>query len=112
MDLTSLSMAFILSAIFVSLVILFGLILLFAKPENIERTGLVGSLTALTGLIGLLLLWQDHRSLHTAGTAGLVSICAVSLVGYVMGRFIDYTLGPRDLPEDTPEGKLNTDLAD
>ncbi len=105
-------MAFILTAIFVSLVVLFGFFCLFVNAENVERNILVGGLTLLTAVIAAGLLVVDANRHHPEGTAGLVSICALSLLGYGVGRVIDRILGPTDHTVDSKEGTLGADLAD
>lgn len=93
-----------LAILFVSGVTLFGLFSMFAQPSNIERTALVGGLTTLTALISIWMLAVLPPVAQTGPT--LTSISLVSLVGYALGRFIDYVLGPKPLSQTPRAGEL------
>jgi hypothetical protein len=99
---------YILTVIFVSMVALFGMLTLFVRAMNIERNALVGTLTFMTAAIsGIVLATADNLS-----NAALISLCALSLVGFAVGRFIDYVLGAREHSADSREATLGADLAD
>ncbi|AIE87045.1 hypothetical protein [Fimbriimonas ginsengisoli] len=102
---------YILAVVFVGIMVLFGLSLLFVKAENIERNLLVGVLTLLcAGIAGVML-----AELPVASQTGavLTSITLVSIFGYVVGRIIDYFLGPvEESEEDIKHPTLGADLAD
>lgn len=112
MDLTSLSTEFILACLFVALVLLFGLFSLFTRATNIERNVVVGGLTILTSLVAAAFLVIDYRSGHRSGVGALVSACLVALMGYFVGRAIDWLLGPVAVSDESRQGTLGADLAD
>lgn len=100
---------FILTAVFVSVMAIFGLGAMFMRAENVERNYLVGGLTVLTSLTAGVILFRLTPAAQTGGT--LSALAALSLAGYVAGRVIDFALGP--VPEsETPDGTLGADLAD
>ena len=103
---------FILSALFLGLLLLFGLALLFVRAEFIERNILVGGATIFTSMVGIGILIYDAQVGYPYGTAGLVSVCCLSVLGFVVSWAIDRLMGPASSPEEPVEATLGSDLAD
>ncbi len=103
---------FILTCVFVGCVALLGALTLFVRAENIERNGLVGSLTLATSLIAMALLEHDWSVNFPYGAGTLISICLLAIFGFALGRFLDYILGPREHSADSREATIGADLAE
>lgn len=97
---------------FVLLAAVFGMFLLYARPENIERPILVGSLTSLTAFVAGWLLWlQSHQgNPDKAGSAVLFALIPVA--GFALGRGIDAIMGPRRATADERQATLGAELSD
>ena len=105
-------MILLLASIFVAMVVIFGVFLSFARPENIERPFLVGVLTTVTSLAAAGLLWTEWQQggAGHAGTAVAYSLFAAS--GFALGRAVDTILGPRTMSADERQATLGAELAD
>ena len=96
---------------FVILAVTFGLFLMFANPENIERPFMVGAFTTTTSLLAGWLLWlQWHSFSRSAGIAALSALLAMS--GFGLGRMLDVAMGARRLTADERQATLGADLSD
>lgn len=94
---------FPLAVVFVSFVGLFGLGIMFSRASNIERTLLVGGMTVFTAAVSGVILATPAAS---ATVPSLVSTCLVSTLGYIVGRVIDFLLGPREFHDYYGHGDL------
>lgn len=107
-----LSLGFILTAIWTFCVIVFGLSLLFSRSSNIERPILVGCLTLLTAAIAAILLGNEAKLGLRSHPNAFVSIAILAVLGFAVGRVIDYLLGPALHSIEETEPTLGADLAD
>ncbi len=101
---------YIVTVVFVAFVGLFGMGIMFARSSNIERNGLVGSLTVLSSLIAAGMLYAAWRAPTTL--FWLVMIALVSTMGYFLGRGIDMLLGGKGPSDENRKGTLGADLSD
>lgn len=106
------STAFVLASIVVGCMMLLGLGLLFVRAENIEREWLVALITVVTTGISIYLLVEFWRTPSGRTGNGLVPIVCLSLLGYGVGRVIDYFLGGRSVASTNTDATLGADLAD
>jgi hypothetical protein len=106
-------MTLFLATLFVALVAMFGVLLMFARPENIERPFMVGGFTVATAGISSWLMWLEWQSSGAAnhgGTAVAFALFAAS--GFALGRAIDQIMGPMAHSADERQATLGAELAD
>ena len=105
-------MALLFATIFVSLAVVFGLFLMFARPENIERPFMVGGLTTATSLISGWLLWLQWQEGDTTRSGSAIAFALFAMAGFAIGRAIDVAMGPRTMTADERQATLGAELAD
>lgn len=106
-------MTLLLATLFVALVAMFGLFLMFARAENIERPFMVGGLTVATAAISSWLLWLEWQTGVPGGHAGsAVAFALFSASGFALGRAIDAIMGAKVHSADERQATLGAELAD
>ena len=105
-------MTLILCSGFVLLAAVFGMFLLYARPENIERPILVGTLTSLSAFVAGWLLWLQSHQGNPDKTGSAVLFALIPIAGFALGKGIDTIMGPRRQTADERQATLGADLSD
>jgi hypothetical protein len=106
------SLGLILTTIWVFCSVVFACFLLFARAVNIERPILVGCLTLLTSAVAAVLILNEFKMGLRSEPRNYIPIAMLSVIGYGVGRVVDYLLGPVTPTEEETEPNLGADLAD
>jgi hypothetical protein len=101
-----------LAAVIVGCVTLMGVGVFFVRASNIERRGMVAAVTLIACAVSIYLLLiaprVPAREVPTAAAA-----VAISILGFVAARVIDFALGPRIIPTTGRDpATYDADLAD
>jgi len=106
-------MTLLLATLFVALVTMFGVLLMFARTENIERPFMVGLFTTGTALLAGWLLWLEWQQAATTSSSGTaIAFALFSVSGFALGRAVDVIMGPRTHSAEERQATLGAELAD
>jgi hypothetical protein len=92
--------------------IVFGIGLMFANPENIERPAIVGGFTCAGGLLAGALMLRTQSVGGPFNWWQIFGFMIVALACFAWGRLIDYVLGPAPVDREADEETLGAHLSD